>query len=168
MSLFLYNVVQLLLFTLYAPSSPLLRLHFFLLLAAVVLFCVAEWLTARNRDGLSQAFPEVSIGDLPAAPGTPSSGAEAGAGCGADRVSTSQAGGYRRLESQRLHEPGGVQTVLVLLQGQVGLRGVATQGRALLLATAPRPALSLSPCPLSGGLPSPLSLWAAPVIIIVP
>lgn len=137
-----------------APSSPLIHHHFLLLLAAVVLLCVAEWLTARNRDGLSQAFPEVSIGDLPAAPGAPSGRAEARAGGGADRVSASQASGHRRLEGQCLHEPRGVRTMLVLLQGEIGLRRVATQRGALLVvvATTPGPGLPLSTC-LSGGPP---------------
>lgn len=59
--------------------------------------------------------------------------------------------------------------MLVLLQGEIGLRRVATQRGALLVvvATTPGPGLPLSTC-LSGGPPPPLGLWAAPVVIIVP
>lgn len=151
----LYTVVQRSLTPLWdSPSSPTLLL---LSLAPVVLLCITEWITARNRGCLRQTLPKMSIGDLPASP-------QARAGW-ADGVWASQAAGHSRLEGQRLHGTGGVRAVVVLLWGQEWLRGVASRWGWVSASIAPP--LARDPLlGLPGGLAPPRGLWAALLVLV--
>lgn len=135
------------------PSSLMLCL---LSLAPVVLFCVAESITGRDRGRLGQALSKVSVGDLPASP-------QAWAGR-ADGVWASQAAGHGRFEGQRLHGTRGVWAVVVLLGGQERLRGVTSRWGWVQPHLA-----SWFACDALLGLPGRLSsshgLWAALLIL---
>ncbi|TNN64921.1 hypothetical protein EYF80_024805 [Liparis tanakae] len=96
---------------------------------AVVLLRVAERVAARDRGGLRQPLPEVSVGDLKAAPQARAPRA--------DGVGAAQAARHRRLEGQRLHGAGGVRAVLALLRRQERLGGVAPGRGRLAVGVAP-------------------------------
>lgn len=127
-------------------------------LAPVILLCVTQGVAACSWGCLHQAFPKMSVGDLPAGP-------PAWMGW-ANGVWASKAAGHCCFKGQRLHGTGGVRAVVILLWGQERLWRVASRWRCVYVKMAP-PLPCSSFLGLPWGLASPCGLWAALFIIIV-